>query len=385
MLHKLQSAFLKFGSCAWGSHRAIPVINTTEQALTAIHMFQLEDRVLYSASPFDPGTAPIVDINLSADFVETANVDFEFQPAGDSLEPIFNEFVQLEQTNFLNSSELVIVDTDVDGYEQLVEGIDSGSDRNLEFVYLDRDRDSIEQITNLLGRYSGLDAVHFVSHGSQGQIQLGQSVLTAESLSQYAGEIAQWGSALASEGDLLFYGCNLASSADGEFLVEAISALTGADVAASDDLTGHETLGGDWFLEFATGTIESISPFSATVQQNWRGLLAVTADDDAYVTDENSVLSEPAPGVLANDSDSGGPISTVTPGATLNYDAALDVNDDGNWEDSTGEANFDWVLDPSVTYDDSLVGAPSGITAAFVFDGTGRRHRDGDSIERPSG
>ena len=36
-----------------------------------------------------------------------------------------------------------------------------------------------------------------------------------------------------------------------------LAELTGADVAASDDLTGHASLGGDWELESHIGLINT--------------------------------------------------------------------------------------------------------------------------------
>ena len=68
---------------------------------------------------------------------------------------------------------------------------------------------------------------------------LGDSQLSNVNLLGYSGEIAQWSGSLALGADLLFYGCDLASNQDGQLLLESISALTGADVAASEDLTGH--------------------------------------------------------------------------------------------------------------------------------------------------
>ena len=49
--------------------------------------------------------------------------------------------------------------------------------------------------------------------------------------------------------------------------------LTGADVAASDDVTGHADLGGDWDLEVYSGTVEVrsvVTPFGASA---WHGTL----------------------------------------------------------------------------------------------------------------
>ena len=105
--------------------------------------------------------------------------------------------------------------------------------------------------------------------------------------------------------DLLFYGCDVAATSDGQELIESMAALTGVDVAASDDLTGHADLGGDWLLEYSTGIIETRLIVSGTLQAEWQAVLVTTANDDAYSTDENTVINQAAPGVLANDSGSG--------------------------------------------------------------------------------
>ena len=54
-----------------------------------------------------------------------------------------------------------------------------------------------------------------------------------------------------------------------------MSKLTGADVAASNNLTGLAALGGDWDLEYTVGAIESQVVFSAQLQDQWRYVLDV--------------------------------------------------------------------------------------------------------------
>lgn len=84
---------------------------------------------------------------------------------------------------------------------------------------------------------------------------MGSTRLSANTLGQYAGELAQWGTHLTADADILFYGCDIAGNAAGRQLLEDISLLTGADVAASDDLTGAKSLGGDWELETQIGPV----------------------------------------------------------------------------------------------------------------------------------
>ena len=82
-----------------------------------------------------------------------------------------------------------------------------------------------------------------------------------------------WSNALADDADILIYGCNLAASESGEMLVESLASLTGADVAASDDLTGHESLGGDWELEYRAGEIDAEVVVNETIMRDWSGVL----------------------------------------------------------------------------------------------------------------
>ncbi|MFI0377516.1 MAG: DUF4347 domain-containing protein, partial [Candidatus Thiodiazotropha sp.] len=147
-----------------------------------------------------------------------------------------------------------------------------------EIVLLDSTGNGIEQISDILSAYQDLDAVHLLSHGSDGGVQLGDAYLNLDSLSANAGAIESWREAFSEAGDLLIYGCDLAASGDGQSLVEALARLTGADVAASDDLTGHEGLGGDWELEHAVGVIEAEVAVSEDGQRNWSGILATDVD-----------------------------------------------------------------------------------------------------------
>ena len=126
-------------------------------------------------------------------------------------------------------------------------------------VLLTDPTDGVGEITQILSTYQDLENIHILSHGHNSSVQLGNSFLNQASLSAYQNDLKLWGEALTSDGDLLFYGCNLAADADGLAFVEKISQLTQADVAASDDLTGNAALGGDWQLEVSVGEIATVS------------------------------------------------------------------------------------------------------------------------------
>ena len=171
--------------------------------------------------------------------------------------------------------EVVFVDTRVEDCEQFLEDFlsQSSGERRIEVYLLDPARDGIDQISQTLAGYSGLDAVHFISHGTDGAVQLGATWLDRNSLTAMADSIAGWSRSLSADADLLFYGCDLAASPLGVAFLEQLSLLTGADVAASVNRTGAAELGGDWNLEFFSGPIETSVVLSAQAQSQWQSVL----------------------------------------------------------------------------------------------------------------
>ncbi|WP_146583103.1 DUF4347 domain-containing protein, partial [Neorhodopirellula pilleata] len=174
------------------------------------------------------------------------------------------------------SEEVVFVQSSLFELDQLVQelyGADS-ADRVLHVIVLDQGQDGFLQIDEALQHYSNLDAIHFVSHGTDGMIQLGGSWLTASNVDQHLDDLQRWGMALNESGDILIYGCDVAQSADGRSLIDAIANATQADVAASSDDTGGTNRGGNWSFEFTHGEIETANAFGLEIQQSYGGLLA---------------------------------------------------------------------------------------------------------------
>lgn len=169
-------------------------------------------------------------------------------------------------------SSLIFVDSSVDDYQRLIQGASA----NARIVILDPTQDGIEQISQALSGYGGLESIQIVSHGSDGLLQLGATQLSAGNLSYYAAQIQSWSDALADDADLLLYGCNVASGEAGQAFVQQLSQLTGAEVAASNDLTGS---GGDWELEYTTGAIETASVLDIKALAAYQGTLVSVSND----------------------------------------------------------------------------------------------------------
>lgn len=148
----------------------------------------------------------------------------------------------------------------IDGSLADIPAIVAGLAPTITPIVLDAEQDGVQQMVDALTGISGLDAIHIFSHGASGQLQLGATRLNADNLVDYRSQLAALGQALSADGDLLLYGCELAQGADGIRFIDRLARYTGADVAASDDVTGA---GGDWWLEFQTGVIGRASAVNA--------------------------------------------------------------------------------------------------------------------------
>ncbi|MCB1914612.1 MAG: DUF4347 domain-containing protein, partial [Rhodocyclaceae bacterium] len=208
--------------------------------------------------------------------------------------------------------EVAFVDAGLENVGGLLAALqaEEGGGRTLEIVMLEPDGDGIDQIGNALAQYRDVSAIHLFTHGGNGRLALGSVDLDDATLASRSTEIAAWGDALGTDADLLIYGCDVAEDEAGQAFVRDLAALTGADVAASDDLTGAATLGGDWDLEFRVGEVASPQLFSISAVQAWSGLLDITTGLVGHFTfDEGS-------GTIAGDSSATGNDGTLLSGPT---------------------------------------------------------------------
>lgn len=211
--------------------------------------------------------------------------------------------------------ELVIVDSRVPEAERLIDALRANAGaRTIEIVALDPNRDGIEQIGTILAAHGPISALHLISRGTPGEIELGANGLNRDTLALRAGEIAGWRDALQSA-DLLVYGCNIAGDRDGVTLLLKLSALTGADVAASTDRTGAAMLGSNWRLEYQTGAIDAA--------------LLQPSDDEAW---QHSLDAPPAAGQplivdTFNDSAISGAVDLFDWSKTIGADGKLSLRE----------------------------------------------------------
>ena len=250
------------------------------------------------------------------------------------------------------SVQIAFVDTRLADWQLLVAGLDPG----VEVVLLDPERDGIEQIAEALDGRSDVDAIHLFSHGSAGTLFLGSTVLTEDTLDDYAASLATIGEVLTETGDLLLYGCNVAEGDTGQSFIQALAQYTQADVAASDDPTGSAALSGDWVLESATGAIDSVVVLDAATERAYAYTL------DTIPTEGNDTLV----GTSGNDSINGlggnDSISGLAGNDTLEGGDGNDTLDGGSGNDSlVGGTGIDRV---------SYVSAASLVVVSLATEGS---------------
>ena len=224
------------------------------------------------------------------------------------------------------SSAIAFVDGNVAQYQSLTTSIKAGID-----VYvLDPRQDEIKQITQVLAGRSSISSLYILSHGDVGDLKLGSLNLNLSDLGSYSSDLHAWAKALTADADILLYGCNVASGNQGKQFVDALSQITGADIAASIDRTGNAAQGGNWDLEYATGKIESASALTAKVLA-YQGVLVaptVTLSSNtplAYIENGNAVTLDS--GAVVQDVDSAN-FNTGKLTVSLSGPAGNDFNSD---------------------------------------------------------
>jgi Ca2+-binding RTX toxin-like protein len=229
-------------------------------------------------------------------------------------------------------SNLVLIDTSVENYQSLVEGVIPG----VEVMILDATQDGIEQITAAVTRHSAT-TLHLVSHGAPGCLYLGSTQLSLDTLDRHLPQIQQWGNL----SSLVLYGCNVAAGDAGEEFINRLHQLTGAEISASRSRTGSAFLGGNWQLEVNTGRSAAIA-FTAATLDTYAGVLdpidkRFNPGEIEYIgfknTDgnigvwfvDNGLGTSGGPGGVSNGSPGFGLISTGNSGRSTGVNAAMVV------------------------------------------------------------
>ena len=148
---------------------------------------------------------------------------------------------------------LYIVDSSLPELDSLI----TSFHEDAKVLLLDPEQSGVSQVGAYFATQDEpFDTIHILTHASaEGQFSLGSDSLSSETVeNDFSSSIAAWAGSLTESADILIYGCDLASSSEGIATLETLNRMLGADLAASDDVTGRD---GDWELEHEIGVIES--------------------------------------------------------------------------------------------------------------------------------
>jgi hypothetical protein len=185
--------------------------------------------------------------------------------------------------------EIVFIENNVADFDTLVQGI--GKDKQV--VILDATQDGLQQIAQALAGQSGIDALHIITHGSAGALNLGALTLNADSLEANASVLQAIGGSMSAGGDILLYGCDVAAGSGAGF-VEQLAIATGADVAASNDATGAQALGGDWELEVTSGDVDTKAVVDMALAAQYQAVLNISSKTINFSNADYSAINGPS-------------------------------------------------------------------------------------------
>ena len=174
------------------------------------------------------------------------------------------------------------IDATVENYRDLLYGGASGT---VSVVITPQEKGiavMADRLSSVAETGQTVEEVHIVAEGNQGNFWLGSDFVSLENIDRYREQLRSLGESLSENGsteqgrsaDILLYSCLTALGETGQQFVETLAAETGADIAASTDITGSRNYNGNWQLEYQSGAIAAENPFMAGVIENWDGKLA---------------------------------------------------------------------------------------------------------------
>ncbi|MEA5468942.1 CHAT domain-containing protein [Spirulina sp. 06S082] len=253
---------------------SLPELLTTPRVEAVIASPDSSFPTPHSGDVFLAGEVTAKTVNLAATHRVTPT-DYDLIHTGDGREnaPTVMIFANEPQDPLFYT----FIDERADNPYQLLYGGTAGTIATLVPTHKDGISFVTEQLSAINAEGGDIDAVNIVTEGNQGYFWLGNALVTAESVAEggiHREQLQAWGQSLSANADILLYSCLTALGSAGESLIGNIAKATGADIAASTDVTGSANYQGNWELEYRIGAIAAENPFTPETLQEWEGKLA---------------------------------------------------------------------------------------------------------------
>ncbi|MBE6364931.1 MAG: DUF4347 domain-containing protein [Lentisphaerae bacterium] len=268
---------------------------------------QEERNALKNAPPENPAAMDHAPADDSPENIADVNADIDALIDGEIPPGMMDE---------ASGRELVVINSSMPDKEAFINALEPDQ----EVLILDNNTGLAELNAFLDGSDVEYSAIHLVSHGGEGHF-----VLNGELISSGKFDAAAWqaiGEHLSENGDIMLYGCDVAAGAEGKALVDMISQASGADVAASTDVTG---ISGNWELEYHAGTIETAE---IEVDEFAHDLDTITVD--ALEADDTAATTTLQEAIELAYNNAGADVIVFADslnGKTIEIDSALEIND----------------------------------------------------------
>ncbi|MEK9871546.1 MAG: DUF4347 domain-containing protein, partial [Gammaproteobacteria bacterium] len=287
--------------------------NRDKNIKKAPKLIALEPRILLDAASLATVHDSLASAELTADFKNYGVAEPQEQIPS-AIGWVVDESAKAALETITTTS-VIVVDAALDNLDGLIEDLDD----DFEILVIQPDEDGLVVLADYLDGKENVDAVHILSHGTQGEFKLGKLSIDSSTLSDHAALLQDIGDTLVEGADILIYGCDIASGAEGQGFVSLFANLVDADVAASTNPTGASSLGGDWVLEYSTSGIET----EALSLSSYDSLLGFAADDHNGdgIADPIRMITWNVIGLDSNDPENSGPNKFMV-GFRVSADAA---------------------------------------------------------------
>jgi hypothetical protein len=249
--------------------------------------------------------------------------------------------------------EVVFIDTNVAEWEVLVADI-RATRPGVEIELIDGSQSGLSQMADWAATHQGYDAIHVLSHGAEGRLRLGTDLIDSGDMPATQARWTAIGGALNAQGDLLLYGCDIATGADGQKFIADLATVTGADVAASSDITGAIVHDGNWILERASGSVD----VAALESHSFTGELAALSGVKMRYNTTFATVGANGDQTLAQSSYSW----TFSPSTnTVTFTATQSVNITGGPWMQLSEGNLSSISSTTILYKSSNFNSPVSV------------------------
>ena len=220
--------------------------DTEKQNLDAVDNVPFENNETVSQLPeMLPSQVSDIDAELNALIEGVTPAETTAEPAEELIPAILAD----QGENITVGKELVVLNNSLPDKDSILAKLQPDQD-----VLILSDNNGLVELNDYLSRQDQVySAIHFITHGNDGEIVINGELLTNQTF--HAAEWSELGTHLTADGDILFYGCKTAETPEGKLLIDQIAEATDADIAASTDVTG---VSGDWDLEYRAGVVETV-------------------------------------------------------------------------------------------------------------------------------